>query len=93
MYPHTSQDHVNLDINLIAKLIIRYIERDPDMKISLVIEEVKKSQKYTILYKKAWRARKKAIEMVFGDWDDSYKKLPRFMEALQKYNPGTVVEW
>ena len=63
------------------------------MRISLVIEKVKDNQNFTISYKKAWRARKRAIEMVFGDWDDSYRKLPRFMAALQEYNPGTVVEW
>ena len=92
MYPHTSQDHVNLDMNVIAKMIISYVKCDPDMRISLVIEKVKNSQRYTISYKKAWRARKKAIQMVFGDWDESYRRLPRFIAALQKYNPGTVVE-
>ena len=64
VYPHSSQDHVNLDINLIAKLIMGYVQRDPDMKISLVIERVKERQKS---YKKAWCVRKKAIDMVFGD--------------------------
>ena len=54
-------------MNLIVKLIIGYVECDIDIKINLVIKEVKKSQKYTISYKKAWHARKKAIEMVFGD--------------------------
>ncbi|GFZ07016.1 hypothetical protein Acr_18g0011860 [Actinidia rufa] len=40
---------------------------------------------------KAWLGRTKAIAMVFGDWDASYKKLPKFMKMLELRNPGTVV--
>ena len=82
VYRHTSQGHVNLDMNLIANIIIGYVNKAPDMRISLVIEKVKDNQNFTISYKKAWRARKRAIEMVLGDWDDSYRRLPRFMAAL-----------
>ncbi|KAK4402863.1 hypothetical protein Sango_1027000 [Sesamum angolense] len=34
-----------------------------------------------------------ATEQVYGTWESSVKKLPRFMAFLQKLNPGTVVEW
>ncbi|KAL0347373.1 UNVERIFIED_CONTAM: hypothetical protein Scaly_1753300 [Sesamum calycinum] len=34
-----------------------------------------------------------AREQVYGTWESSVKKLPRFMAFLQKLNPGTVVEW
>ncbi|XP_028112708.1 uncharacterized protein LOC114310822 [Camellia sinensis] len=63
------------------------------MLIKNVIEDIKKTMNYSISYKKAWHARAKAIKMVFGDWDESYRQLPKFMHALQTSNPGTIVTW
>ncbi|KAL0380986.1 UNVERIFIED_CONTAM: hypothetical protein Sangu_0162900 [Sesamum angustifolium] len=48
---------------------------------------------FEISYHKAWQSLKAAREQVYGTWESSVKKLPRFMEFLQKLNPGTVVEW
>ena len=69
------------------------MQNEPDMPIKNVIEDIKKTMNYSISYKKAWHARAKAIRMVFGDWDESYRMLPKFMYALQTSNPGTIVLW
>ncbi|KAL0379000.1 UNVERIFIED_CONTAM: hypothetical protein Sradi_3205500 [Sesamum radiatum] len=37
--------------------------------------------------------RNMAREEVYETWESSVQKLPKFMTALQKSNPGTVVEW
>ncbi|GFS46235.1 hypothetical protein Acr_00g0100950 [Actinidia rufa] len=60
----------------------------PDWKITSI---VKNNSGFTVLYKKAWLGRTKAIAMVFGDWDVSYEKLPRFMRTLELRNPRTTV--
>ena len=44
-------------------------------------------------YKKAWEAKQKAISKIWGDWDESYKRLPHFMAALMHTNPGSIVWW
>ena len=31
--------------------------------------------------------------MVYGDFESSCKALPRYMVALQLFNPGTIIEW
>ncbi|XP_075507588.1 uncharacterized protein LOC142544424 [Primulina tabacum] len=36
---------------------------------------------------------KRAVELVYGTWESSVTLLPKYMGALSKYNPGTVVEW
>ena len=43
--------------------------------------------------KKAYLGRKRAFELIYGDWDKSFSNLPRYMAVLQHFNPGTVVEW
>lgn len=63
------------------------------MLIATIIEVVKEKFQFTISYKKAWLARTKAVAMVFGDWDESYRRLPRYMASLQAFNPSTVVMW
>ncbi|KAI5448200.1 hypothetical protein KIW84_015573 [Lathyrus oleraceus] len=45
---------------------------------------------YTPSYKKAWIASTKAVEQIFGNWEDSYKELPWFLWALKTYVPRTV---
>ncbi|KAH0688950.1 hypothetical protein KY289_016308 [Solanum tuberosum] len=43
--------------------------------------------------RKAYLDRKRAFEKVHGTWEGSFAELPRFMEALKHFNPGTIVEW
>ncbi|XP_071932956.1 uncharacterized protein [Coffea arabica] len=38
-------------------------------------------------------AKQKAIVELLGDWVESYKLLPRYMEILKMKNPGIVVHW
>ena len=69
------------------------MQNEPDMPIKNVIEDINKTMNYSISYKMEWHARAKAIKMVFGDWDESYRQLPKFMHTLQSSNPGTIVTW
>ncbi|GFS46221.1 hypothetical protein Acr_00g0100880 [Actinidia rufa] len=95
--PHTclhgmeSLDHRNINSTFIAHLIKTQVAEDPGWKIASIIENVKNYSGFTVSYKKAWLGRTKAIAMVFGDWDASYEKLPRFMRTLGLRNPGTAV--
>ncbi|KAH0696140.1 hypothetical protein KY289_013622 [Solanum tuberosum] len=43
--------------------------------------------------RKAYLGRKHAFEKVYGTWEGSFAELPRFMEAMKHFNPGTIVEW
>jgi hypothetical protein len=45
--------------------------------------------KYTISYNKAWRAKRKAIEMRFGSYKASYDNLPHLLQTIVRRNPGT----
>ncbi|KAH0635493.1 hypothetical protein KY289_035408 [Solanum tuberosum] len=43
--------------------------------------------------RKAYLDRKRTFEKVYGTWEGSFAELPRFMEALKHFDPGTIVEW
>ena len=44
-------------------------------------------------YYKIWDAKQSAIGNIYGDWDDSYETLPKFLKAVQDSNPGTKVHF
>lgn len=93
VYPKLSEDHSQLDSTLIAREIQNVVQRDPNISIAALHQIVKGKFGYDVHYRKVWEARKKAIERVFGDWDESYHLLPKWMNILKITNPGTKVDW
>ena len=97
--PHTcltdnyKEDHFNLNDNMIATSLIPYVMQNPDINIKMIREIIKGKHHYTPSYRKAQKDRRKAFRMVYGDFESSFKALPRYMAALQLFNPGTIIEW
>ena len=93
VYPKLSQDHSQLDSTLIAREIQSIVKRDPTTSIATLHQIVKDKFGYDVHYMRVWEARRKAVEKVFGDWDESYHILPKWLNILQLTNPGTKVVW
>ncbi|XP_058742263.1 uncharacterized protein LOC131614722 [Vicia villosa] len=87
---NVSQDHRKLSYDIICQEILPLVDKDPSLKVKTIISHIVATYNYTPSYRKAWLAKTKAIELVYGNWEDSYKRLPRFLYALQIYAPGTV---
>ncbi|XP_058784186.1 uncharacterized protein LOC131658956 [Vicia villosa] len=87
---NVSQDHRKLSYDIICQEILHLVDKDPSLKVKTIISHIVSTYNYTLSYRKAWLAKTKAIELVYGNWEDSYKRLPRFLFALQIYSPGTV---
>ncbi|KAL0294464.1 UNVERIFIED_CONTAM: hypothetical protein Sangu_3217300 [Sesamum angustifolium] len=58
-----------------------------------VLNNMSLAHGYDVPYQKAWYSLKMAREIVYGTWESSVQKLPAYLGAIQKYNPGTIVEW
>ncbi|XP_042012783.1 uncharacterized protein LOC121761225 isoform X1 [Salvia splendens] len=93
MGDHDPSEHVNLTSSMIALCIRSQIENDVEFKPSAVRTYIKDKFHVKISYKKAWYARRKAIELVYGGWEGSFRQLPSYLFELQSQNPGTIVEW
>jgi len=61
------------------------------ISIKTLIAEIKMFMNYTPSYKKTWLAKKRALEMIHGNWEESYAKLAKLFGALQSCVLGTVV--
>ncbi|XP_070057760.1 uncharacterized protein [Nicotiana tomentosiformis] len=86
-------NHCNLDIDLISLVLIPHLEAFIRYKIKECITSVHQEYGHTITKRKAFLGRKHAFEIIYGNWDKSFAALPKYMVALQHFNPGTVVEW
>ncbi|XP_027368339.1 uncharacterized protein LOC113874303 [Abrus precatorius] len=66
------------------------VKEEPSVPVSLIQEGISGQFGYSVSYKKAWKAKQKAIVTIFGDWDESYATLPRWLEYMQLHAPGSV---
>ncbi|KAI5678188.1 hypothetical protein M9H77_09138 [Catharanthus roseus] len=69
------------------------VANDPEIPVSNIIQEVQVLYQTGCTYKRAWYARKFAIERVFGSWDTTFNILPKYLQAIQDINSGTVYEF
>ncbi|XP_027355417.1 uncharacterized protein LOC113865210 [Abrus precatorius] len=68
------------------------MKEEPSVPISLIQERISDQFGYSISYKKAWKAKQKVIVTAFGDWNESYAALPRWLEYMQLHAPGSVYQ-
>jgi hypothetical protein len=91
VFPRIAQSHAQLDASLIAREILNVVRRDPSTSIATLSEIIKDKFGYEVHYKRVWKAKRKAVAKVFGDWEASYSMLPKWLAVLQQRNPGTEV--
>ncbi|XP_057746404.1 uncharacterized protein LOC130965659 [Arachis stenosperma] len=96
--PHTcmqtsmGQDHRRLDSKVIAQHILTMIKADPTISIRVLQEGVENHFDYKVSYIKVWLAKQRVIARTYGNWEESYNELSRWLFAMQMYLPGTWVQ-
>ena len=53
---------------------------------------IKEKFGYHVSYRRAWNGKRKVVAKVFGNWDESYKLLLRWLYMVKHMNLGTLVE-
>ncbi|XP_073147765.1 uncharacterized protein [Henckelia pumila] len=77
---------------MVVSTLLGIVRDDPPYEIKNVKQLIKDRYGYDISYEKAWLSLKRAMESVYGTWESSVYLLPKYLGALVKYNPGTIVE-
>ncbi|RYQ89452.1 hypothetical protein Ahy_B09g096091 isoform C [Arachis hypogaea] len=80
-------------IRTITEAIKPLVEADPSLKVKSVIADVQAKFNYTVSYRKAWLAKQKAVEKIFGGWEASYEALPIWFEAMCHKEPSAIVHF
>ncbi|KAL0333579.1 UNVERIFIED_CONTAM: hypothetical protein Sangu_1514100 [Sesamum angustifolium] len=91
--PFFEQTFPEIPVDSVDVPNLRTREMQPSYGIKHVIQNVKDQTGYDVPYQKAWYSLKMAREIVYGTLENSVQKLPKYLGAIQEYNPGTIVEW
>ncbi|KEH36687.1 hypothetical protein MTR_2g018850 [Medicago truncatula] len=97
--PHTcvstelTQVHCKLSYNVICESVKSLLHMDASITVKVIIAHIREKFNYTISYRKAWRAKNKAIESIYGNWEDSYKELPQWLMVMEKDLSGTIIDF
>ena len=81
-----------MDSELVGKNILAMVEENEQLTIPTFIAFVRQEFGYTITYRKAWLTKQWSLEQVYGNWEESYNILPKYLQALQLFIPRTVVK-
>ena len=84
--------HRNLSATFIANHIYAQIVENPSYEPKSIIRAIEETFKYTISYSKAYRAKRKVMEMRFGTYEASYDNLPRLLSAICHRNTGSYYD-
>nr|KYP48009.1 hypothetical protein KK1_030300 [Cajanus cajan] len=68
------------------------VNQDPAIKISLIQERITSQTRFKISYRKAWMTKQKAIIKIFGDREESYAFLPRWLKYMKEIAPRSFYD-
>jgi len=72
---------------------MNFVKENPSIPIKSLVAEIKNRFGYSVSYDKAWNGKQKALAKEFGDWEESYNELPRWYQAVQESNLGTIIQY
>lgn len=49
--------------------------------------------KFVMSYKKAWKAKQKALTIQIRDWEESYNRLLRWLQVLEEIVLVTIIQY
>ena len=93
--PHTcSEESIRnmsriVDARFIAQLIVTLVGSDIGLSPKSIMEEVHTRTGMAINYHIAWKAKQKAMKMLFGSFEESFNYAPRLLQKISTTNPGT----
>ncbi|XP_057756179.1 uncharacterized protein LOC130975393 [Arachis stenosperma] len=94
--PHTclttsiSSDHRSLDYHVISAFIMPMVRADASVSIKVLLNATVTHFGFRPTYRRVWLAKQKAVALIYGDWDESYNELPRWVLGVQLTMAGTV---
>ncbi|XP_016167948.1 uncharacterized protein LOC107610407 [Arachis ipaensis] len=94
--PHTylatsiSSDHRQLDYHVICAKILPLVRADAAVTVKVLQQATEADYDFRPSYRKVWMAKQKVVAQIYGDWEESYVELPRWMLGVQSTMPDQV---
>ncbi|XP_015953520.1 uncharacterized protein LOC107477938 [Arachis duranensis] len=94
--PHTclassiTSDHRRLDYHVISAFIMPMVRADASVSIKVLLNATASHYGFRTTYRRVWMAKQKAVALIYGDWNESYNELPRWVLGVQVTMPGSI---
>ncbi|XP_057740552.1 uncharacterized protein LOC130957725 [Arachis stenosperma] len=88
--PSIFSDHRSLDYHVISAFIMPMVRADASVSIKVLLNATATHFGFRPTYRRVWLAKQKAVALIYGDWDESYNELPRWVLGVQLTMAGTV---
>ncbi|XP_025628640.1 uncharacterized protein [Arachis hypogaea] len=66
------------------------VRADASVSIKVLLNETAAHFGFRPTYRRVWLAKQKAVAHIYGDWDESYNELPRWVLGVQLTMPSIV---
>ncbi|XP_057745630.1 uncharacterized protein LOC130963543 [Arachis stenosperma] len=74
-----SSDHRTLDYHMISAFIMPMVRADASVSIKVLLNATAAHFGFRPTYRRVWLAKQKAVALIYGNWDESYNELPRWV--------------
>jgi len=91
--PLVLQSHHQIDSDLIAEVMLPIVKDDINISVASIQSTIDRDYHHKVSYWKAWLAKQKILERLFGTHEESFQLLPKLLLAIKECNPGTIVDW
>jgi len=76
----------------VADRVVDLLMEDPKMGPGALRDKLKKKYSVDVPYDRVARGKLRALDMIYGKWDESYELLSTYQAELLRSVPGSVVE-
>jgi hypothetical protein len=76
----------------VAERVVEELREDPEKGPRDLHKMLQKRYSIDIPYHRVYRGKYKAMDTIYGKWDDSYDMLPTYQAELLRVVPGSIVE-
>ncbi|KAK1318674.1 hypothetical protein QJS10_CPB04g01530 [Acorus calamus] len=77
----------------LAKKMVSILHKTPELSAAKLKGEIQNKYNHTLPYSRVLKAKGKALELMHGKPEESYKHIPELREELLKANPCSIVEY
>ena len=74
----------------VAERVVDLLREDPEMGPKDLHSRLQKKYSIDIPYHRVYRGKHRAMDIIYGKWDDSYDLLPTYQAELLRVVPGRL---
>lgn len=76
----------------VADRVVDLLREEPEMGQRELQDRLKKKYSIEVPYYRVVRGKMRALDMIYGKWDDSYDLLPTYQDERLRFVPSSIVE-